>query len=479
MHAQEERPSASLLRGPTTKSQHLGRGLGCVTAALAITVAACSSSSGAHASNASAPTSALSTSNVPAATITPQHDVGVMTETFVDRSRPTPAHLGVPGSPARTLKTTIWYPAQGTPSSTPIAAAPADRTGGPYPLIVFAHGLSATPQFYEALLTRWAAAGFVIAAPLFPLTHAGTPGGLDQDDQINQPADVRFVITSMLAISTAKASALKGVLSPTEIGVSGQSDGAVTVLAFLNSCCTDARVKAVEVISGDPEAYPNGKYRSSGNPATLIAHGTLDPLLPFNQMASFYNTLSDPKAFLSMVGADHTSYLTPGKWFDSLFLSTVDFWHTYLQRSPAATAQLPHDGQSGRTVVYSAPSSTDSAKVPLLPELKANRHASLSASSNLTNGQTITVSWSGYLADKVVNVVECSSNAESGCDVAAGHVLIPDKTGSGTVALTIVEGPVGDGICDASHPCQVLVNDAGLVDPSATVRIPITFKSGS
>ena len=401
-----------------------------------------------------------------------------MTETFVDRSRPTPAHLGVPGSPARTLKTTIWYPAQGTPSSTPIAGAAADRTGGPYPLIVFAHGLSATPQYYQALLTRWAAAGFVVAAPLFPLTHAGTPGGLDQDDQINQPADVRFVITSMLAMNTEKTGALKGMLSPTEIGVSGQSDGAVTVLAFLNNCCTDARVKAVEVISGDPEAYPNGKYRSSGNPATLIAHGTLDPLLPFNQMVSFYNTLTGPKAFLSMVGADHTSYLTPGKWFNSFVLSTIDFWHTYLQRSQAAAKQLPHDGQTGRTVMYSAPSSTQSAKVPLLPEPHTNRHASLSASTNLTNGQTITVSWSGYLAGKVVNVVECSSNAESGCDVAAGHVLVPDQTGTGTVALTIVEGPVGDGTCDASHPCQVLVNDAGLVEPLATVRIPITFKSG-
>jgi dienelactone hydrolase len=398
-----------------------------------------------------------------------------MTETFVDRSRPTPAHGGVPGSPARTLKTTIWYPAPGAPSSTPIAGAAPDRTDGPYPLIVFAHGLSGTPQYYRAVLTRWAAAGFVVAAPLFPLTHAGTPGGLDQDDQVNQPADVRFVITSMLAMNTAKAGALKGVLTPTEIGVSGQSDGAVTVLAFLNSCCTDARVKAVEAISGDPEAYPNGKYRTSGNPATLIAHGTLDPLLPFNQMASFYNTLAGPKAFLSMVGADHTSYLTPGKRFNSFLLSTVDFWRTYLQRSPAAAKQLPHDGQTGRTVLYSTPSPTVSAKVPLLPEAKTNRRASLSASTDLTNGRTITVSWSGYLTGKVVNVVECSSNAESGCDVAAGHVLIPDKAGRGTVALKIVEGPVGNGTCDASHPCQVLVNDAGLVNPSATVRIPITF----
>jgi dienelactone hydrolase len=401
-----------------------------------------------------------------------------MTKTFVDTSRPTPAHLGVPGKPTRTLQTTIWYPAQGNANATPVAGVAPDAARGPYPLIVFAHGLGGTPQFYTAVLTRWAAAGFVVAAPLFPLTHGGTPGGLDQDDQVNQPADVRFVITSMLALNS-QGGAFHGLLSPSEIGVSGQSDGAVTVLAFLNSCCTDTRVKAVEAISGDPEAYANGSYRTRDNPATLIAHGTLDPLLPFNQMVSFYNKLAGPKAFLSMVGADHTNYLVPGKWFDSFVLTTIDFWRTYLEQSQAATKQLPHDAQSGSTIVYTTPTPKVSSRVPLLAEAKTNRHASLSASTDLTNGQTITVAWSGYLPGKVVNIVQCSSTAESGCDIAAGHVLVPDNSGSGSIRLTLVVGKVGDGVCDASHACQVLVNDAGLVDPSATIRIPITFKSGS
>jgi predicted dienelactone hydrolase len=403
-----------------------------------------------------------------------------LTETFVDTSRPTPAHLGVAGLPTRTLVTSVWYPAEGMPGSAPVPGATADRSGGPYPLIVFGHGLGGTPQYYQPLLSRWAAAGFVVAAPLFPLTHAGTPGGLDQDDQLNQPADVRFVITSMIAAGTDASAQLHGMVSSAEIGVSGHSDGAVTVLAFLNSCCTDARVRAVEVLSGDPEAYPGGQYRSSGNPPTLIVFGTLDPLLPYNQMVSFFNMLTGPKAFLSLQGAHHTDFLTPGKWFDSFIRATTDFWQAHLQGSRAAAQRLPNDGQPGASVMFSAPVPGSSLVAPLLPEPKTDRHASLSASTNLTGGQTITVSWSGYLPGKVVNVVECSSTTETGCDVAAGRVLVPDTSGTGSVTLTIVKGQVGDGVCDATHPaCQVVVNDAGLTDPSASVRIPITFAGGS
>ncbi len=110
---------------------------------------------------------------------------------------------------------------------------------------------------------------------------------------------------------------------------------------------------------------------------------------------------------------------------------------------------------------------------------KTDRRASLTSTKNLTDGDEVKVTWKGYLPGKVVNVVECSSGSEAGCDIAAGQILVPDPTGSGEVDLHIVVGAVGDGVCDAAHPhCQVLVNDAGLESPSATVRIPITVAGG-
>ena len=62
--------------------------------------------------------------------------VATTTMTFVDTSRSTPPWDGMPGKPSRTLVTTIWYPARASGS----VAASGD---GPYPLIVFAHGLGA------------------------------------------------------------------------------------------------------------------------------------------------------------------------------------------------------------------------------------------------------------------------------------------------------------------------------------------------
>ena len=150
------------------------------------------------------------------------HAVGVLTVTFVDHSRATPANGDQPELPYRTLATTIWYPARGNgTTSAPVQGAAPDRSGGPYPLIVFAHGLGATPQSYAALLGRWAAAGYVVAAPRFPLTSTNAPGGLNPGDVFNQPGDLSYVITSVLQASAESNGTLSGLVDPHEIGVAG------------------------------------------------------------------------------------------------------------------------------------------------------------------------------------------------------------------------------------------------------------------
>jgi predicted dienelactone hydrolase len=94
-------------------------------------------------------------------TIGVTHSVGVRQTTFVDSTRGTAAFGSYPGSSSRVLPTTIWYPSDG---------------GGPFPLVVFAHGYGVTPSFYASLLPRLAAAGYVVAAPTYPLL-SGQPAG--------------------------------------------------------------------------------------------------------------------------------------------------------------------------------------------------------------------------------------------------------------------------------------------------------------
>ena len=66
------------------------------------------------------------------------------------------------------LPVTIWYPA----STDQVAA-------GRFPVVIYSHGLGSRPELHAGLTTRWAAAGFVVAAPAYPHTRrapATSPG---------------------------------------------------------------------------------------------------------------------------------------------------------------------------------------------------------------------------------------------------------------------------------------------------------------
>ncbi len=102
---------------------------------------------------------------------------------FVDHTRSVqlPDGATVP----RTLRTYVWYPSQGPANGSDRRDAPAARSDGPFPLIVFGHGFAVTPMLYAPLLRAWARAGYVVAAPAFPLENADAPGGPSEADLSN------------------------------------------------------------------------------------------------------------------------------------------------------------------------------------------------------------------------------------------------------------------------------------------------------
>jgi len=87
-----------------------------------------------------------------------------------------------------------------------------DLAHGPYPLVVFSHGFGANGPAYGFFIRQWTEAGYVVAAPTFPPTHAGTAGGPDVSDYNQQPADVSFVITKLLKKNAKPTSAIHGVI---------------------------------------------------------------------------------------------------------------------------------------------------------------------------------------------------------------------------------------------------------------------------
>ena len=447
-----------------------------VVASLLGTLTGCSSSASTGSGSSTTQTS------VQAVPVT--YAVGQMTSTFVDVRRPTPAWGASPVQPSRTLTTTILYPAQGTPKADKATnGATPNRKGKPYPLIVFSHGLGANPQAYLPLLTHWAAAGFVVAAPQFPLTSSATPGGPDAGDVVHQPADVSFVVDSMLKSSAGKSGPLAGLVNPREVGAAGHSNGAITTLGVVgNTCCRDARIKAAVVLSGDMEAFPNGKYNFADAPPILIVHGTADALIPYEQGVDTFNAARGPKGLLTIKNGSHVA--SGGMVASSapaVMQATTDFFDAYLRGDAAARLRLPHDSGSGVASMRFVAKEGSNVTIPTLPTPKLDLHADVTPNTGLINGQQVTVTWKGFTAGKVINILQCSADDKSltnqaGCDFSHALLLHPDPTGEGSTTMAVITGKVGTGTCDATHTgCFIIFDNASSPDPASMAKIPISF----
>src|SRR5262245_30589234 len=132
------------------------RRLGVVFAVLTLVIAGCSGNDDDASSEPSS-----TTVGAPAAQT---FGIGLTPQTFVDESRPTPASGDQPAIPQRILQTDVLYPATSDPAEGAVEGAEPDASGGPYPLVVFSHGLGAAPENYQPLYEQWVTAGFVVAA---------------------------------------------------------------------------------------------------------------------------------------------------------------------------------------------------------------------------------------------------------------------------------------------------------------------------
>jgi predicted dienelactone hydrolase len=257
----------------------------------------------------------------------PRFAVGEINITFRDTSR------------MRTLATVIRYPAVGNPARTDVREATPARSAGPFPLVVFAHGFAVTPTTYKELLQAWARAGYVVAAPVFPLTNARAPGGPNESDLVNQPRDMSFVITSILA---RRWGILKGIVNPKEIAVSGQSDGGSTALAAAyNSNFIDRRIDATMILSGAEIPGVSGYDFPPPSPPLLAVQGTADTSNAPASTYRYFGIAPHPKFLLSLLGAGHLPpYTSQQPQLGVVERETVAFLDRYLKRLSGAAGRM-------------------------------------------------------------------------------------------------------------------------------------------
>lgn len=425
---------------------------------------------------------ACSSSEPEAPTATPrEYRVGITTATFRNGAPPL-----VPGIDdrqsvdGRPLETTIFYPARGAVRSEPVADAPAAR-GGPFPLVVFAHGFGGSPDYAEALLVEWARAGYVVAAPRFPNTSDVSNNGPDAGDFVNQPGDVTAVINAVLRMSDGVHEPFAGLVETDAIGVAGHSLGGITTLGVAaNSCCQDPRIGAAVVLAGDPLTFPEGEFDYAKAPPLLLVHGTDDNLVPYDASVDVFNLARGPKGVLTIKGGDHGAPVdADGASFPTVVRTTVAFFDAFLHGDGAARDRLSAAGRSPTTRFVFAAKPGSQTTIPTAPKAVRALEATVTPNRDLVNGQTVTVKWSGYTPGKTINIVQCSNQTpgdSAACDLQKGRILQPNPTGEGELPLEIVVGPVGNGACEpGSTHCQIVINDGGSLDPDASLRISISI----
>jgi dienelactone hydrolase len=260
-------------------------------------------------------------------TTTTPLDVDVVTETLVDTSRPTPAGAETPASDARTLVTRIAHP----------------TSGGPYPLVVLSHGLTGHPDEFTDTVPAWAADGFIVASPAFPLTNREVPGaGSNVADVANQPGDVSFVIDQVLAANDDPASELYGLVDPEAIGVVGHSLGGATTWAVsFNTATRDPRIDSTVIFAGLTLDMPGGQFELGSGLPLLVLHGDADPI-PLESDHAAYERAISPKWFVTLLGGDHVPPFTDiPSVHDELVTETLfDFWHGTLDGDADALARV-------------------------------------------------------------------------------------------------------------------------------------------
>ena len=221
-------------------------------------------------------------------------------------------------SASRALTTLVWYP-----------QAPGRR-----PLVVFAHGFQVGPPPYLTLLQAWAAHGYVVAAPEFPLTDQAIAGAnLDENDINNQPQDLRFVTDSLVAPSSPVA----GRINPDEVAVAGHSDGAESALGAGVASTPAGEPPYRALITMSVQQLPGVSHTS--NPPMLVTQGDQDTINPPSWGYQVYDQGSSPRYLLVLKGGGHLPPVEAGSaWLPGIEEVTEAFLDCYVARDRSASA---------------------------------------------------------------------------------------------------------------------------------------------
>jgi predicted dienelactone hydrolase len=260
---------------------------------------------------------------------------------------------------------------------------------GPFPVVIFSHGLGGSRDGYEYLGRHWAGCGYVSVhaqhigsddsvwkdVPVAERAKSLQRGASNLANALNRPPDGVFAIDQLEKLNADETCPLKGRLDLKSIGFAGHSFGGYTTLALAGETFIlplgktkrydEPRIKAAIQMSAPAPANRREMDKAFGSITIPVMHmtGTKDFLeilpqttaadrrIPFDHMGNSETCL------VIFNGGDHFIFsgrermaATPEKLAqDAVFqelirAGTTGFWDAYLKGSAAAKKWLLEGG---------------------------------------------------------------------------------------------------------------------------------------
>jgi predicted dienelactone hydrolase len=226
----------------------------------------------------------------------------VITESFiaVDESRKTQANNDFTGRDARVLQGKIWRP---------------EGLQKPGPLLVYSHGFMSFHQEGLYLVRFLASHGYTVVAVNYPLTNFFAPGKPLISDVVNQPADVSFLISTLLKRNADTSDVLHNTMDSKKIAVAGVSLGGMTsTLVTFHRKVRDPRITAAISIAGPANMFTSHFFTSANTPFLMIA-GDGDAIVPFEKNAAPIPQKNPNGILVNLKHASHAGFAQPAATF--------------------------------------------------------------------------------------------------------------------------------------------------------------------
>ncbi len=238
------------------------------------------------------------------------YQAGHRTWTLEDASRGVAPYKNSRGSDTRKLVTEIWYPSDDIRRTISGRNAPFTASPGPFPLIVYSHGIM-SERMEPAYLARYLATqGVVVMSFTAPATSLYDALKLNYTDIVNIPGDVSFLIDEILKRSSDPSSPFYAKIDQTCIAAAGTSLGAgVSLMAGFKSGLRDSRLSLVVTCAAG--AYDGQTIFDNPDRAVplLLIHGDSDAIIPYDGNAPvLLSAAPGPAYLLTLVGGTHTGF---------------------------------------------------------------------------------------------------------------------------------------------------------------------------